>query len=176
MNMNDEFELIEGEEEESPVDIEERIKKLKSSLKACESDKKEYLEGWQRAKADLINFKRDEDKRNERSKIYIEDALIYDFLAILDSLDMALSSANASHLSDEARKGMEMIRGQFLEIVRRYDVEPIQIENAQFNPELHEALGSEESDKPEGTIIEELKRGYRRNGRVLRPAMVKTAK
>lgn len=174
--MNEEFELVEGEEEESALDAADRITKLKNLLKACRSDKGEYLEGWQRAKAELINYKKDEEKRNERLRIYIEDSLIHEFLFVLDSLDMALSEMNTAHLSAEAKKGMEMIRGQFLEILKRYSVLPVTALESPFNPEMHEALGAEASEKPEGTVIQELKRGYMRNGRVLRPAMVKIAK
>lgn len=174
--MNEEFELVEGEEEESALDAADRIQKLRDLLKTCRNEKGEYLEGWQRAKAELINYKKDEDKRSERLRLYIEDALIHEFLTVLDSLDMALSELNREHLSAEAVKGMEMMRGQFLEILKRYGVESVSALGSSFNPEMHEALGREVSEKPEGTIIEELKRGYTRNGRVLRPAMVKTAK
>lgn len=174
-DMNEEFELIEGEEEESALDAASRIKKLRDLLKTCRNEKGEYLEGWQRAKAELINYKKDEDKRNERLRIYIEDTMLHEFLTVLDGLDMALSEMNSAHLSAEARKGMEMIRGQFLEIMKRYGVEPIRALESPFDPEMHEALGTEISEKPEGTVIQELKRGYTRNGRVLRAAMVKTA-
>ena len=88
--MPDEIEFI-PDEEGIPQELAGKIKKLKEESKRCETERKEYLEGWQRAKADFINFKKDEGKRFEDMARFVTASIVEEFLPVLDSFDLALA-------------------------------------------------------------------------------------
>ncbi len=154
-------EVIEGEE------IQEKLKKMREDLKACRKEKDEYLAGWQRAKADFINARKDEDKAKESFIKFAEAGLLNDFLAVADSLEMAEKHAK----NDGARE----IFSQFKEILKKHGVIPIETSGKKFNPMEHEAIEKIETGEEgkDGEIIEELQKGWYLHDRVLRPAKVK---
>ena len=173
----DDLEITEEYDESAHPDPLAKIKQLKERLTACEKEKREYLDGWQRAKAELINSRKDDEKRLRIWKDRLEDELILEFLSILDSFDLALGGEHKKHLSDEAGRGFYLIQSQCLEILRRLGVEPLKTVGTKFDPVLHEAIDEIESkDHEPGYVVAELQKGYLRNGRVLRPAKVKVAK
>lgn len=173
----DDPEITEEYDESASHDPIAKIKQLKERLTACEKEKKEYLEGWQRVKADLINSRKDDEKRLQLWKSRLEDELILEFLSVLDSFDLALGEEHKKHFSNEAGRGFYLIQSQCLEILRRLGVEPLKTVGIKFNPSIHEAIDEIESqDHESGHVVTELQKGYLRNGRVLRPAKVKVAK
>ena len=149
-----------------------KIKKLREELKKCETEKKEYLGGWQRAKADLINYKKDEAKRFEEFAKFAAEGVIAEIVQVLDSFDLALQH----EMPKEVEKGVVLIRSQLEDILRRRGLEVIRALGQRFDPALHEAIGEVESEKEEGTVVEELQKGYLLAGRVIRPARVKISK
>ncbi|KKW21251.1 MAG: Protein GrpE [Parcubacteria group bacterium GW2011_GWA1_51_12] len=175
--MNDEIEIIEEKDDDAAgTDPAERVKKLKEKLKHCEAEKKEYLDGWQRAKADLVNSRRDEERRLASWRTRLENEVILKFLSVADSFDLALDGRHSEHVSPEAEKGFSLIRSQLAEALRELGVSPIEALGAQFDHNLHEAIDEVESDARDGTVAEELQKGYMRNGELLRPARVKVSK
>jgi len=168
----DDVELISDEEGEGP-ELQGKIKKLKTDLKKCESEKKEYLDGWQRAKADFINFRNDEGKRMEDMARFITVGFVQDVLPVLDSFELALSHG----MPPETEKGILLIRAQFMDVLKKRGLEEISAASGDaFNPERHESIGEMESDAPEGAIAEVVQKGYMIRGRVLRPARVRLSK
>lgn len=148
-------------------------KSLSDELHRCEEDKKSYLEGWQRSKADYINYKNDEGRRLEDMARFITAGLIQEILPVLDSFDLAVGHG----LSPEIEKGILLIKAQFEDILKKRGLATIKIERGEeFNPEKHEGIGEVESSQPPGTITEEIQKGYLFRGKVLRPARVKIAK
>ena len=179
---DNEVELIEDIETTGP-DLQVKIKKVKEDLKKCETEKKEYLDGWQRAKADYINFKNDEGKRMEDMARFLTSGLIQEILPVLDSF-AALEShfRGESHPSPDERdsaieKGVVLIHLQFEDILKKRGLERIKVEaGEEFNPEKHEAIGEMESDMPQGKIAEVVQWGYLLRDRVLRPARIRLSK
>lgn len=170
----DDVEVV-PDKEESGRDAEGRIRKLKEDLARADKERKEYLDGWQRAKADFINYKKDEGKRAEELMRFASGALIGELLVVLDSFDLALAGPGAHAGADE--RGMHLIRSQLEDVLRRHGLEGIAASPGDaFNPEKHEAIGEETSDLPDGSIAAVLQKGYVLRGRVIRPARVKTAK
>lgn len=170
--MSDEIEFIPDEEGEMP-DLQKKIKKLKEDLRKCGDDKKEYLDGWQRSKADFINYKNDEGKRMEDMARFVTTGLIQDILPVLDSFDLALGH----NLPPELERGVLLIKSQFEDILKRRGLEPIKVDAGdKFDPEKHESIGEMESELPEGSVVEVVQKGYILRGRVLRPARVRIAK
>src|SRR3989338_960648 len=109
-----EVEIIEDMETAGP-EMHAKIKKVKEDLKKCEAEKKEYLDGWQRAKADYINFKNDEGKRMEDMARFLTSGLIQEILPVLDSYDLALGHG----LPPELEKGVLLIKSQFEDILKK---------------------------------------------------------
>jgi len=165
---NEEVEVIPEEEGQQP-DIQKTLKKLREDLKKCEMERKEYLEGWQRAKADFINYKNEEGKRFEDMARFVTGGLIQELLPVLDSFDLALGHG----LPKEVERGVLLIRSQFEDILKKRGLETIKIElGEEFNPEKHESIGEVESTIPQGRVAEVVQRGYLFRERVLRPARV----
>lgn len=152
----------------------DEVKELKEKLERCEKDKDEYLNGWRRAKADLINYQKDEAKRLEELLKFGNIDLIRDFIPVLDSFDLALSVLEKE---GKAEKGIYMIRAQLEDVLKKRGFERMMVSvGSPFDPNLHESVGEIESSEPTGSIAMEVERGYLLNGRVVRPARVKLSK
>ena len=156
------------EEKEKAEEVDELTK--------CQKERDEYLDGWKRAKADLINYKKDETKRFENVVRFSNESLVRELINVLDSFDLALVALEAENDSRK-EKGLYLIRQQLEDILKRVGLERIIVSVGQpFDPGLQEAIASIESDKPAGTVIEEVEKGYLLSGRLIRPARVKVAK
>lgn len=148
------------------------LKKLREKLLQCEAEKKDYLDGWQRAKADLSNYRKDEAKRFAEFSQFAAEGLIAEAIAVLDSFDVALRH----EMPKDVERGIVLIRSQLEDILRRRGLEVMQPFGQRFNPEFHESLGEVEADGEEGMVAEVLQSGYLLAGKVLRPARVKITK
>lgn len=170
--IEEDVELVPDEEGAIP-DLQAKIKRLKETQAMCDRERKEYLDGWQRAKADMINYKKDEQKRFEELARYATGDLLQELIGVLDNFDLALGAG----VPPEVEKGIVLIRGQIENIVRKNGVEMLESKAGDpFNPELHEAIGEEESGASAGAIARVLQKGYRLQGRIIRPARVKLSK
>jgi molecular chaperone GrpE len=102
--------------------------------------------------------------------------VIAELLPILDNFERALQ-APATDDTSSIRKGVEMIHGQMLDLLKRRGVTPIEARGADFDPNFHQAVIHEASaDHREGEVMDELQRGYMLGDRLVRPSMVKVAK
>jgi len=139
-------------------------------VKQCD----EYLEGWKRAKADLINYKKDEAKRVDAVIKFANENIISDMIDVLDAFDLALGTLQDD---SKAQKGVYLIRTKLEDILKRYGLEKVAVAvGDQFDPSLHDAVASVESDKPSGTVTEEVECGYMLHGKLIRATRVKVAK
>lgn len=141
-----------------------------------EKERDEYRDGWQRAKADLVNYKRQETDRVNAAIGHGLRSMAEDLLLILDSFGLALSALEPGSPGEQ---GTRMIRSQLLETLRRYGVEqipPADLIGKEFDPAVAEAIGTMPSPGQEdGTVAAVAQDGYRMNGRTLRPARVRLA-
>ncbi|MCL5733589.1 MAG: nucleotide exchange factor GrpE [Patescibacteria group bacterium] len=145
----------------------EEIEKLKK-------DCADYLAGWQRAKADFINHKKEEAQRFEEMIKFSNESLIRDLIGPIDSFDLGLA---ALEKKGEVEKGIYMIKTQLEDVMRKYGLEKISVKPGdKFDPSVAESLGEEESDAPSQTVAEEIEVGYRLNGKIIRPVRVKLSK
>lgn len=160
-------------DEEGGEELPKRLDKLRKDLALCRKEKQEYLEGWQRTKADLINYKKDETERKQAMSQFASEDVIYDILPVLDSFDLALKH----DMPSDVEKGIRMIQGQLEEVLRRKGVQTIVVTKGDvFDITIHESIGEIQSDADEGSIAEEVQRGYRMHGKVVRASRVKIAK
>jgi len=145
-------------------------------LTKCQKERDEYLDGWKRAKAELLNYKKDEAKRFEAILKFANEALIKELLTVLDSFDLAI---NSFEKDSKTQKGFFLIKSQLEDVLKKNGLEKIKVEIGEpFNPEFHEAVAKVESDgeSKTDTIVEQIEAGYILNGKVIRPARVKVAK
>ena len=126
-----------------------------------------------RALADLDNQRKRMDRERQQLRTSYVSAPLREFLNVVDNLDRALQ-AEAS--ADDFRAGVEMIRRQMTDLLRRFDVEAVESLDAAFDPNLHEAVAREEStDVDQPTVVQELQKGYTMRSTLLRAAMVRVA-
>lgn len=155
----------------------ENIEELKKELEECQKQKDEYLAGWQRARADFLNYKKEEAGNISDLLKYSIENFVSGLLPILDSFDMAEKMLSSDAKKDSNVQGMLHIKSQFLEFLKKQDVEEIKCSGEKFNPNFHEVVEEAEvAGAEEGFIIEELQKGYTLQGRVIRPARVRIAK
>lgn len=152
----------------------DEIETLKERLVKAEGERDEYLSGWQRAKADFINYKKDELKRLEEMARYGNEELLKELISVLDSFDLGLSVLEKT---GPVEKGIYMIQAQIIDILKRRGLEKIQVQPGDaFDPSIAEAIGEIDSDKPPGTIVQEIEPGYKLNNKIIRPVRVRIAK
>lgn len=158
------------DKQEEIIDSQTPINPEEDFQKKCD----EYLDGWKRSKADLINYKKDEAKRFESFLKFSNEQVIRDLLVVLDSFDLALAS-----LGEESNleKGVYLIRAQFEDTLKKYGLERLSVSVGQkFNPLVHDAIASVEQEGESGTIFDEVEKGYMLNGKLIRASRVKVIK
>jgi len=150
-----------------------KIKKLREELREAQAKRDEYLDGWQRCKADSVNARREllaqADKAHTRGK----ESIFEELIPVLDSFDMATTGEAWDSLNDSWRSGMEQVRNQLLDILSRHGIERFGRVGEQFDHALHEALQEmEEVAGESGEIVRIIRYGYKNGDRVIRPAQV----
>lgn len=155
------------------------IKKLKDKLKRCEEERGEYLDGWQRMKADLANYKKDEERRTGEMRAYATEELLVDLLRVEESFQIAFTNKEAWERVDEGwRKGVEYIHSQFLTVLQEHGLSVIAPKCGEpFNPREQHSIGTvpTENQSEDDLIREVVKNGYRLNDKVIKPAEVRVA-
>ncbi|MCP6718540.1 MAG: nucleotide exchange factor GrpE [Patescibacteria group bacterium] len=153
------------------------IKKTDKKLEDCEKQKKEYLAGWQRERADFINYKKDELKKIEELVKYASLGMVLKLLPILDNFDIAEKKISEKSKSNKNIKGLLQIKNQLQDFLKNSGIETIEVLGKKFDPAYHEIVELvEEKGKESGIIIEEIQKGYTVRGKLLRPAKVKAVK
>ncbi len=143
---------------------------LEAKLAETERQRDEYLAGWQRAKADFMNYKREELRRIEDAARYGNEALIGDLILVLDNFDLGLRTLEKS---GPVERGIYLIRSQIEDILRKRGLEKVSVKPGdEFDPMVAEAMSEVASDRPPGTVVEEVEPGYRLRDKILRPARV----
>lgn len=154
----------------------EAVKKLKEKLKKSEKERMEYLTGWQRAKADLVNArKRDEADRQEFMK-FANERLIDGLLPVLESFDMAMGNKDAWEKVDKNwRVGVEYIYSQLKKVLADSGLVEINPVGEMFDINRDEATEyvPVEIESEHHKIVAVVQKGYTLNGRPMRPPKVK---
>lgn len=153
------------------------LEDLKKKLEECEKLKDEYLAGWQRARADLLNYKKEELERVGGLIKYIAEPLILKILPILDNFEIAEKKLPENFKKDENAKGLLQIKAQVQNFLKSQGVEEIKCLGEKFNPKFQEVVEEVKIEgKEPGIVIEEIQKGYKLHDKVLRPAKVKISK
>jgi molecular chaperone GrpE len=139
-------------------------------------ERDDYYDRWLRKTAEFDNYRRRvERERREQADQAVVD-LLQELLLVVDDFDRALTVAPGEG-GTAFRKGVELMHAKLHDLLKKSGVAPIQSIGVDFDPNIHQAVMHEVSPRHrEGEVIDELRRGYMINGRLLRPSMVKVAK
>ena len=159
------------EQEEPSVDTLEQ-------LLDCEKKRSEdYLTRLKYLQADLENLKKRFDREIEQVKNYCNERLIIRLLDIVDELELAVKNGEISTEPQVLLEGVEMTLKKLRKVLEQEGVTPIDDpEGKVFDPSRHNAIAAvERDDVAEGTVIEQIRKGYMMRGKVIRPSIVKVA-
>ncbi len=164
---DDDSDITSDDEAEAPEAL---VKKLKEKIKILEKEKQENLDGWQRERADFVNYK----KRSDQEKIdvikYSNENLVSELIPVLESFEMAFANKEAWEKIDKNwRVGVEYIHTQLLKVLGDYGFKEMNPIGEKFDPKFHVAEATIEADdeKKDGIIVEVKKKGYMLNDRVV---------
>lgn len=157
--------------------VKRKLENLKRKLQECEKLKEEYLAGWQRSRADFLNYKKEESERMKEFQEIVKENFILELLPILDNFEKAEKELSENLKNDEYIKGFLQIRKQLSDFLKKQGVEKIESLGKRFDPHFHEAIEEVETrEKESGIVIEEIEPGYKLKEKLLRPAKVKVAR
>lgn len=147
-------------------------KKFKSKNELAELKVKceEYLAGWQRAKADYENFKKETEQRMAEVSSFAKIGVLSELIPILDNFTKAVEHVPNEQKNDDWVVGIFHIKKQLEDFLMQNGLEKIKTVGEKFDHNLHEAVGQESGEKD--LIIKEVNSGYKLNGQVIIPAKV----
>jgi molecular chaperone GrpE len=143
--------------------------------KAAERDR--FLDLLQRTRADFENYQKRNQRDREQERKYMYGPFVRDLLPVFDNLDRATAAARQAGETGPLVQGVAMVHNQFLDLLKRYGVTPIEALGKPFDHNLHEAVVQQTAPgKPPDTVIQVLEQGFMNQDRVLRPAKVIVSK
>jgi len=145
-------------------------------LRAQAAKAQEHWDRLLRTQADLENYRKRVTRERQELIRASNEKLLRELLVPIDHFEMGLQSTPKNSPEDPLRQGMEMVLTQFQQFLKSQGITDLETAGQMFDPSLHEAVVHQESDLPEGQIIQQLRKGYRTNDRLLRPARVVVSK
>jgi molecular chaperone GrpE len=162
------------------TELERQIEYLKDDgrkLKELEEKTEKYLNSLVRTQADFDNYKKANQRENERYRVRVKEEMLKKLIKHYEDLLRAFNVLDLLKKGESVKKGFKMIIENFEKFLEDEGVKPMLSEGEKFDPYKHEALLVEENEEfPENTIIEELNKGYYLNNKILKPAGVKISK
>jgi len=165
-----------GVREDSTLDLEAVNLDLQNRLEEAQANAAEYLDGWQRARAEFANAR----KRMEKDRVEAYQKASVDhtrqLLPVLDDFDRALEVVPATIANDDWYEGLILVRRKLQALLEALNVTPIEAIGEPFDPNVHEALqlvAAENVDS--GTVVEVVQKGYRIGDTIIRPSLVNVA-
>ena len=155
---------------------EDQLKRLREKLRVCAKEKAFNLDGWQRAKADFVNFKKREEEGKAEFIKYADEGVVSDLLPVLESFHMAFANKEAWAKVDPAwRKGVEYIHTQLVQVLREHGLTEVDPMGKDFDPNEHMSVGLVPTDDAKlfHKVAEVFQSGYRLNGKLIRSPQVK---
>ncbi|MFC1793692.1 nucleotide exchange factor GrpE, partial [Planctomycetota bacterium] len=143
------------------------------TIESLQIEKNELFAKLQRVSADYANFQKRVPKQITDSIGYEKERIIKTLLPALDNFEHTLQNAHSAENVDVLVKGIRIIYDQLLDILKSHNVEQIEALGERFDPAMHQAMTQQsDPEKEEDTVLQEFQKGYRLNGRVIRPSKV----
>ena len=142
-------------------------------LEQVKGERDQLLDRLARLQAEFDNARKREAKERQDARDYTVSSTVEPFLSVMDNFQLALKADGSK---EQLKSGVELILKQMEEVLRGLNVVAVESVGAQFDPRVHEALGSIETKEfPDHQVLEEVRRGYKVREKLLRPALVKIA-
>lgn len=151
---------------------------VNAELEAAKKQAAEYLDGWQRSRAEFANYKKRQENELSQLRSYATADLIKRLLPVMDDFDRASKTMPDSLRHMTWMEGLMLVHRKLQLVMESEGVKPIEVKpNDVFNPNIHEAISQDDADGIEsGNVIEELQKGYKQGERVIRPTLVRVAR
>ena len=144
-----------------------------SEVEKLQAEKDELFEKLQRVSADYANYQKRAPKQIADTLLYEKEKIIKTLLPALDNFEHMLQNSQTADNVDAIIKGVKIVYDQMLDILKSHGVEAIDALGEKFDPSLHQAMmRKSEADREEGIVLEDFQKGYKLNGRVIRPSKV----
>ena len=172
-------EIVESNEDGTELAGSDQLKKLREKIKVLQKEKTEYLDGWQRARADYANVVKSADEDKKRMRSIVEESFIEELLPVVDSFSLAMNNKDAWEKVDANwRTGVEYIYAQLMNTLKDKGFSVFGAVGDTFDPMLHEAVSETETDDSalDHTVSAVLQQGYKLGESILRPARVSVYK
>lgn len=165
-----EGEVVTGSPEEPGQD---EASAHQAELEQVKGERDQLLDRLARLQAEFDNARKRETKERQDARDYVVSSTVEPFLGVMDNFQLALKSGGSA---EQMRTGVELILKQMEDALKGLSVTPVETVGAQFDPRVHEALGSIETKEfPDHQVLEEIRRGYKVREKLLRPALVRIA-
>lgn len=161
--------------DEETIEIPEGTNLMQALIDA-QKEAQSNKDGWQRARAEFANYKKRVER--ERTEVFQRASLdtLKGLLPVIDDFDRAFESIPDELADNPWIGGVTMIQRKFENLLEKYEIEAIDPSGEPFDPNFHEAVGTDDSDEVEsGHVTITLQKGYKAGNQVLRPALVKVA-
>lgn len=172
--------LEEGTEETEeglPVEGEDELAALNAALAEAEARAAEYLDGWQRARAEFANYRRRQEQQRKQMQVNAKANVLVQLLPVMDDLKRALEAVPEEIEGNPWVSGVEQVQRKWQAALEREGLSALLVKAGEsFDPNIHEALTHEPSTEVEaGKVIEVVQPGYEVDGVILRPALVRVS-
>jgi molecular chaperone GrpE len=165
------------ERDEGSTEEVDELTALRQEFEEQKAKAAEYLDGWQRARAEFANYKKRIEKEQEDMIKSANGAFITRLLPVMDDFERAFQTLPLDLMDMTWLEGIALILRKLQMLLAQEGVTVIETEGQQFDPTLHQAVTHEESEEhEEGQIIGEVQKGYKMGDKVLRPSLVRVAK
>lgn len=169
MEENDKYQSVTADQ-----DLPQTLPPEQQEIEALKRERDDLFDRLLRKQAEFENFKKRMEREKSEYTQFASADLMKEMLNALDSFDLAIRNAAA-----EARGGGNMLRGfelihkQLQDTLTRFGLKPLEAKGKKFDPNFHQAVSTKATNEvEENTVVEEMRKGYTLNGRLLRPAMV----
>jgi molecular chaperone GrpE len=148
-------------------------KAVEKELDQLKQENAELLEKLQRVSADYANFQKRAPKQIAEAIAFEKERIVKSVLPAMDNFEHTLSHAESAENVEAIAKGVKIIYDQMLDVLKSHNVEQIKALGEKFDPSMHQAMmQTQDEEKEDGIVLEEYQKGYKLNGRVIRPAKV----
>jgi molecular chaperone GrpE len=156
---------------------EERISYLEAQLADTKAELEKFRDLALRSSADLDNYRKRMSKEREEAIKFANSSFLERLIPVLDNFEFGLQAARSASSPVSILEGMTMVQKQFQDFLSSAGIEMIDATGQHFDPQLHEAISQEENEQlPEGTVIRQVRKGYKLRDRLIRPANVVVSK
>jgi molecular chaperone GrpE len=143
------------------------------TLDLLQADLERFRDLALRSQADFENYRKRSIREREDAVKYANFSLVEKVVPVLDSFELGLQAAKSNEAAASIVSGMEMVRRQLEDVLHQFGVEAVDATGTPFDPNLHEAVAQEPSEEvPEGSVVRQLRKGYRLRDRLVRAALV----